>query len=247
MKELEFNPENGTILLEGVDILQNRNNAIIRSSGAYPWADNTLLITKNDHSFNNLLDYLRYKVPALTDYGNEVMLRNKPVEFMIDGLDHKYSLNEIRNIPMSEIEIIDIMYPGFRRGFSLNPSEYDEKAKIMTVGVVDERALIAIYKKATSDNMYSHAKGRLVPKIKGYTLSKKFYSPEYTLENINSPKPDFRPTLYWNPDLQFENGRANVNFYTSDELAQYVVFVEGITKNGKICYGTASFTVDKKQ
>jgi hypothetical protein len=236
MKELEFNPEEGTILLDGIDIVKNRDNSIFRSSGAYPWADKTLLITKDDYSFKNLLDYLRSKVPAFTDYGDEVMLKNKPVQFMIDGLDHKYSLKDIRNIQMREIEIIDIMDPGFRRGFALEE-----------LGAVDESGLIAIYKKATSDDMDSYAKGRLIPRIKGYTLSKKFYSPVYSLENLDSPKPDFRPTLYWNPELKFENGKANINFFTSDEVADYVVVVEGITKNGKICFGTASFTVDKKQ
>ena len=32
----------------------------------------------------------------------------------------------------------------------------------------------------------------------------------------------------------------------ADELADYVVFVEGISKNGKICFGTTNFKVNKK-
>lgn len=63
------------------------------------------------------------------------------------------------------------------------------------------------------------------------------------LHNINNPKPDYRPTLFWEPDLKFEHGKSNIDFYTSDELADYVVFVEGISKAGKICYGTTSFKV----
>ena len=59
-------------------------------------------------------------------------------------------------------------------------------------------------------------------------------------------EPDLRPTLYWNPDLIFVNGKSDIDFFTSDEIAQYVVTVEGISKNGKICFGTTSFTVNKK-
>ena len=244
MKELEFNPEEGTILLEGIDIVKNRDNAIIRSSGAYPWADKTLLITKNDYSFKSLIDYLRFKVPSLTDDGDEVMLKNKPVKFIIDGLEHYYEFREVRNIQMSEIEIIDILDPGFRRGFANKSLEITGKT-LDVVGAVDESGLIAIYKKALPENNY--VKGRLVPTIDGYSLSKKFYSPVYTLENLNSPKPDFRPTLYWNPEVSLANGKANLDFFTSDEQAQYAVFVEGISKNGKICFGTTSFEVKDKK
>lgn len=237
MKELDYNPEFGSILLESVDIVKKKNNAIMRSYGAYPWADKTLTINRNDYSFFNLIDYLKYKLPALTDNGDEVLLKGKPFDFMIDGLDSYYSFQEIRTIRMNEISTIDIVNPGFRTGFSPG-----------TLGVVNQRGLIAIYKKAVPDIMQSdiYVKGRIMPKLKGYTLSGKFYSPEYTLENLKSPAADIRSTLYWNPDVQFVNGRATIDFFTADVMADYVVYLEGITKNGKICFGTTSFTVNKK-
>jgi len=51
--------------------------------------------------------------------------------------------------------------------------------------------------------------------------------------------------LFWNPRLSFEDGKANIDFFTSDEQTQYVVTVEGITKNGKICFGTTNFKVSQ--
>jgi hypothetical protein len=116
------------------------------------------------------------------------------------------------------------------------------------LGVVDPRGLIAIYRKNPNKlNIdYLNVKGRIMPDISGFQRPASFYLPKYTLENVNSPKPDFRPTLYWNPDVRFENGKASLGFFTSDESADYVVYVEGITKEGKICYGTSSFTVGKK-
>jgi len=67
---------------------------------------------------------------------------------------------------------------------------------------------------------------------------------KYTLENRIDLKPDFRPTLYWNPELRLYNRKANISFFTSDEWGQCEVVVEGISKNGKICFGTAGFTVN---
>jgi hypothetical protein len=52
--------------------------------------------------------------------------------------------------------------------------------------------------------------------------------------------------LYWDPEFKLTEGATNLEFFTSDELSSYDIIVEGITKNGKICFGTTSFTVDKK-
>lgn len=236
-KELEYDPETGGILLQSIDIVQDKKKSIIRSGGAYAWADKTLTITRNDYSFLTVLDYLRSKVTTLTDYGDVVMIKNKPVTFMVDGLDSQYSFNEIRTIKMNEIETIDILNPGFRKGYSMG-----------TLGTVDESGLIAIYRKPNPDIMESdqYVKGRIMPGLKGFPQPKMFYSPEYTLENIGSSKPDHRPTLLWEPDVEFVDGKASVGFYTSDVPGEYVVSLEAITKNGKICFGTASFKVDKK-
>lgn len=42
-----------------------------------------------------------------------------------------------------------------------------------------------------------------------------------------------------------ENGKASLSFFTSDDLAHYKAFVEGVMDNGKICLGTAEFFVEK--
>jgi hypothetical protein len=237
IKELDFNPEFGSILLGSIDIVRKKNNAIMRSYGTYPWADKTLTVTRDDYSYFNVLDYLKHKLPFLTDNGDEVMMKGTPVDIMVDGLDTYYSFNEMRTLKMNEIATIDIVNPGFRSGFSPG-----------TLGVVNKNGLIAIYRKAMPDVMQSDiwVKGRIMPVIKAYKLPGKFYSPEYTLENLKSPASDVRSTLYWNPDVQFVNGKASVGFFTADVLADYVVNLEGITKNGKICFGTTSFSVNKK-
>lgn len=67
-----------------------------------------------------------------------------------------------------------------------------------------------------------------------------FFSPDYSIDTLkNNRLPDFRNTLYWNPELHTDrDGKASVEFYSSDEQAEYIVNVEGITADGII--GTAS-------
>ena len=62
-----------------------------------------------------------------------------------------------------------------------------------------------------------------------------FNSPDYSSEVlINSRLPDYRNTLYWNPDLKTQqNGVAQFSFYTSDEASNFTILVEGISPDGK--------------
>jgi len=73
----------------------------------------------------------------------------------------------------------------------------------------------------------------------------KFISPDYSVDSLkNSRIPDFRNTLYWNPDIMTDSeGKASVEFYTSDESGEYTVIVEGITSDGKTGKSEISFLV----
>lgn len=67
-----------------------------------------------------------------------------------------------------------------------------------------------------------------------------FYSPDYSLNSLkNNHLPDFRNTLYWNPDMHTDKtGKADIEFYSSDESSEYTITIEGITSYGKT--GTAT-------
>ncbi len=62
-----------------------------------------------------------------------------------------------------------------------------------------------------------------------------FYVPDYSTDSLKaSTIPDFRNTLFWNPDVRTgKEGKAQVQFYTSDESDAYTIVVEGITPDGK--------------
>ncbi len=59
-------------------------------------------------------------------------------------------------------------------------------------------------------------------------------SPDYSIEvKRNSKIPDFRPTLYWNPDFEIKNKVKNtIEFYTSDLKTSYEIVVQGISQDG---------------
>lgn len=63
----------------------------------------------------------------------------------------------------------------------------------------------------------------------------KFNSPDYSNDSlVNNHLPDFRNTLYWNPDLHTQNdGVVSFEFFTSDETSDYTLCIEGISPEGK--------------
>jgi hypothetical protein len=62
-----------------------------------------------------------------------------------------------------------------------------------------------------------------------------FYTPKYDATSVNSPLPDFRHTLLWEPLIQ-SNGLHEliIPFTTSDIPGNYVITIEGIGKNSTI-------------
>jgi len=70
----------------------------------------------------------------------------------------------------------------------------------------------------------------LVVRPEGYSIRKEFYVPEYDKPAIKrDPTPDLRSTIYWNPVIQTNSeGRAEVSFYTADDVGSYSYILEGI-------------------
>jgi hypothetical protein len=72
-----------------------------------------------------------------------------------------------------------------------------------------------------------------------------FSGPDYSSDSIRSSKiPDFRNLLYWEPHVEFDqNNTAHVSFFTSDELTDYTIIVEGLNQSGQLERKEVSFEV----
>lgn len=76
------------------------------------------------------------------------------------------------------------------------------------------------------------------------------FSPQTSLELTVLPEnkpniPDFRNSLFWEPDLNAEAGsEVQINFRTSDVVGDYVVLIRGLSDEGKIIVGSSEFRVE---
>jgi len=66
--------------------------------------------------------------------------------------------------------------------------------------------------------------------------TKSFSSPDYgSAEKTQSRLPDFRNTIYWNPELKFNRqGSCSVEFFTSDIKSDYKIVIQGVSKQGDL-------------
>jgi hypothetical protein len=62
-----------------------------------------------------------------------------------------------------------------------------------------------------------------------------FVSPEYANQEMESSRiPDYRNTLYWNPSVKPDKeGKAVIEFWSSDNRSDYIINIQGITQGGK--------------
>ena len=79
----------------------------------------------------------------------------------------------------------------------------------------------------------------------GIQYQREFYSPVYeNPEQLSSRIPDFRSVLYWSPNIHTDSqGKAEINFFTSDMKGKYFVVLQGINADGRVGENFISFEV----
>ncbi len=229
--ETEFQIKSG-ILLDEVQAIGNK----VTGDGhfrLYGDPDISLVVLDDDiERYFNILDYLQGRVAGVVVTGDEVRIRGaarNPL-LIVDGIDTEWS--DMTNIPMGDIDKIEILKSGF------TSSIYGSRGADGVIAVLTKMG-----KGEWENNWQRIIHGRITPTVVGFQQPREFYSPKYGSENINDARPDKRPTLLWNPDVVVENGEAKIEFFTADDLARYQIFVEGISKAGKICLGTGLISV----
>lgn len=112
-------------------------------------------------------------------------------------------------------------------------------------GARGSNGVIAIYSKRGSDVAVTRKPGIVNFTHPGYSRVREFYAPKYNVPKPEHVKPDFRSTLYWEPSVILdENGAATVSFYTSDQLGEFDIKVEGITLKGNPVFKSGTLKVE---
>lgn len=189
-------------------------------------------LSSNENGFNGgIVQLLRTVAPGLQlspqgiiKYrGNNSLIPQleSGVLFVVDGVAKGYNVDAVSWINIGDIKEIQVTKnPGaalkYRNGMS---------------------GLVEITMKDGSDdvqNVTEPIKDNNLSVIKGFKVSREFYSPDYTGNTPNQKNYiDLRSTLYWNPNLVLnKKGQARISFYNSDRRTKFRSHIVGFSDSG---------------
>ena len=105
--------------------------------------------------------------------------------------------------------------------------------------------LYGVFSLFTSDKLASDIYTKLeIPHFQNKVMTPKQYATKGN-ESPSSLTPDFRQSLYWNPDVKLSRDKKeSISFYTSDLKATYQIVVQGMTASKTPIY--AKYTIEVK-
>jgi hypothetical protein len=166
------------------------------------------------------------KYILIIDKNNNEIIGNSPL-YLIDG------------VPVFDPSIILNLEPASVKNISVVSSKYYYGDMVFD-GILDIQ---------THDNKFENVtklKTAIRQKPENGGCAEVFASPRYETEKTAGSRiPDYRNTVYWNPEIKTDNqGTASFSFYTSDDTGYFDIIVEGITYNGQV--GCGKFQIEVK-
>lgn len=139
------------------------------------------------------------------------------------------SITALNQIPVETIESVDL-FTG---------------AQAAVFGSQGGNGVVAFFSKKGFTSP-AQKKGVFTTRIGGYQVPKEFYVPRYDVAKPEHVKPDRRTTVFWSPALATDpNGYARLEYYNGDEAIPVRLQAEGITREGQMGVGTATYQVIK--
>ena len=181
-------------------------------------------------------DYVRFSTmeEVLREYVVEVLVRRQKENFRLlisGGLENKVYMDNpltlFNGVPVFETDKI---------------MQYDP-LKVQKIDVIKRRYFygpsmfngIVNFTTYQPDPAMISGLNAVVFDYEGLQFTREFYSPVYeTPEQLASRLPDFRNVLFWSADIKTDTqGKAKIEFYTSDQKGRYTVVLQGMNAEGR--------------
>ena len=186
-----------------------------------------LLHDENAANSFDIYTYLSGKIPGAsvrsTNVGKYITVSGTaPRIFVDENLQDDQYLNTINIEDIAYVKYFDHSYGMVASDGQLTP----------TLAIYLKRD--GDYKTEGGDFMSNYAK----IKIPGYSPTKEFYSPDYSVPNDKQTNTDLRTTLLWQPYIltNKDNKKATISFYNNDVTKKLKVVIEGMNDEGKLIH-----------
>ncbi|MEM8528196.1 MAG: MG2 domain-containing protein [Bacteroidota bacterium] len=176
---------------------------------------------------------------ASADEGGDISVRgsrSNMTEYYVDGIrvsgalipESEANLDEVVVVGISsaglstQLSTVDLTLSGTPASSSGNNQDYDFNVST------------PIYLPEINVNLQWANNGQ-------FYYPRTFYAPVHNKKSIEQ-RSDFRTTVHWQPNLITDaDGNANFSFYASDEISTFRTIVEGISDEGEVARGEATY------
>lgn len=204
-------------------IEENLNSSIKNKEMFYGFPDSTYVLDKyialptTEEVFHNLITNVSVKKKK-NKYSFLIFdKKKKPLQFsplvMVDG------------IPLADNNIL----------FRIPPSKIERIEVIMRNYLIGENIFGGIISVISKDKDYAGIKLDKSAKMFSFqpTQGSNHVVDDKEEELNHKNIPNLRNTIYWNPEIKTNiDGKAQFQFFTTDETGKFVISIEGISKNG---------------
>ncbi len=193
------------------------------TSGLFTGGDANTFIVEDDPSAaggRTVLEYLQGKVAGLSISVNgsqsSLSWRGGTPALYINEMQGQVDM--IQNTPLTDVAMIKVFRPPF----------------IGAMGGGSGGAIAVYLKKG--GGRHSDVTALNFVNIPGYSLTKEFYTPDYSQADQDIDAGDYRTTLYWNPFVMTDktHRRILIPFYNNDITKKIRVVIEGCNAEGKL-------------
>jgi hypothetical protein len=218
------NPADYDVLLDEVTIKKLMDPKYIKDDHFRPYSisDYSFKPGLTDESYDNVLYYISRTMPRVKYSGESLYISgisrdNVMPLLLLDGIS--VDLIDLEVLSMSTVDKVEVISESVSR--NMWPS--DSPAQLGGVISVFTKRFSAV------DEL---EKSTMTHVLRGYASSRKFYSPNYSVEK-STRKEDDRATLLWAPFLVTdETGTIRFEYFNSDRRTNVQINIEGISNTG---------------
>jgi hypothetical protein len=193
-------------------------------------------------------DYVRFPTidEVLREYVPEVIVRKKNkrlLPYVINSNDQSFFLIEplvlLDGVPVLDSDKVI-------SGSSKNIKEIEVVTNKVHLGPTTFAGVLNLRTYLNDLGGFAADSGAFIVDFDGLQKLRQFYTPKYDSEKaIKSRLPDFRNVLLWSPEIVTDqNGRKEINFYTSDQRGTFIGILHGVSKDGLVGSQMFTFRVD---
>lgn len=162
------------------------------------------------------------------NYGKTVILKRGAL-VLLDGFEViPDNLASVLALPMNIIDRIDVLN---------SSSLYGMRGANGVLNIITKTGIRRASEKPSPNYIHTVVNGYDIPRI--------FYSPNHENKKEQTFLPDYRSTIFWEPDIIIEkNSKPTLHYFNADNPAKISIVVEGITQEGIPLSGKANYVVE---